>query len=173
MAAASSDNSTSVDLTGQGLAYEAVAAALVAFKDNHKKLPSKLLLNKNAIGVDGIQTLANDWLQAQKEENTCDIETLSVRSCSVGRLVDPNTGAYVFSKLATAALGRHGNRLVNINLAWNDLTPAAIGELVKGLLSIEAPNFDAESFNPASLELKRGCALSTLELEVSRSESSF
>ena len=120
MAAASSDNSTSVDLTNQGLAYEAVAAALVAFKENHKKLPSKLLLNKNAIGVHGIQTLANDWLQAQQEENTCDIETLSVRSCSVGRLVDTNTGAFVFSKLATAALGMLCSLILKILRASSD-----------------------------------------------------
>jgi len=159
----SNDTSTTVNLVGEGFDYDSISNALLAFKSSNKKLPSKLLLANNSVGVEGTQSLATGWLQ--KQEVDCgDIETLSMRSCGVGRQVHPNTGAYVFSTVATASLGLNGDRLVNIDLGWNDLNAASVGELVKGLLAIEAPNFDADSFNPSALETKRSCALTTLEL---------
>ncbi len=56
----------------------------------------------------------------------------------MGRLVDPNTGAYALTDRGTLALGQHGHQLVDIDLAWNDLGPEAIESFVRGILDLES-----------------------------------
>lgn len=56
---------------------------------------------------------------------------------SVGRCVNPDTGANILTDKAMTSLGIHGNRIVNLDLSWNDLTPESVEALVRGLLDIK------------------------------------
>jgi hypothetical protein len=156
-----------LSLADKGISFDSCIEAIQSFIKEHKKRPPTLTLTKNhAIGVDGITSLAETWLaRSPDSEKEDDILTLNVASCSLGRCVNPSTGANILTSTGLSALGIHGNRLKNVDLGWNDLNSEAIDAFVRGLLDIKGPSFDAESFDPATLIPSRSCALESLNLK--------
>ena len=169
-----------LDLSGKGLPYALICRALEEHtlkSSGGGALPRTLILKQNLLSTDGSEALAREWLRppppkeggdeedGSNNNNNSTIESLNCASCSVGRFCDPDTGAYKLSDDGCASIGAQGSRLVHLNLGWNDLSSTAVEALVRGLLAIEGPAFDADSFNPAQLAVGRNCAMVSLDLE--------
>mmetsp|Transcript_40194 Transcript_40194/g.51774 ORF Transcript_40194/g.51774 Transcript_40194/m.51774 type:complete len:443 (-) Transcript_40194:305-1633(-) len=154
-----------LSLADQGISFSTCSEAIQSFVTENKKRPDTLTLTKNhAVGVDGITNLAEQWLATSNDESETPITTLNVASCSLGRCVNPSTGANILSSTGVSALGKHGDRLKNVDLSWNDLNTEAIDAFVRGLLDIKGPAFDAESYDPLTLIPSRTCALESINL---------
>jgi hypothetical protein len=61
-----------------------------------------------------------------------------MKPISIGREVNPETGAYIFAARGVEALGAHAHRILSLDLAWNDLNADAIEALVKGLVGVKS-----------------------------------
>ena len=172
-----------LDLSGKGLPYALICRALEEHtlkSSGGGALPRTLILKQNLLSTDGSEALAREWLRppppkeggdeedGSNNNNNSTIESLNCASCSVGRFCDPDTGAYKLSDDGCASIGAQGSRLVHLNLGWNDLSSTAVEALVRGLLAIEGPAFDADSFNPAQLAVGRNCAMVSLSPPSSR-----
>jgi hypothetical protein len=148
-----------LSLRETGATFQVCAQALKAHaRSTAENIHLILDISRNPIGVEGTISLMEDCIKCSA------VKSLILSSCSVGRFLDPETGAFVQTTRACCSVGLHGFQLVSLDLSWNDLTPDAMSELVRGLLAITLPDFDAESFDPCQLTPTRSCALQCLEL---------
>lgn len=164
-------SSTILDLSERGLPYAIISQELQRhFSDDRvRDLPATLILKKNFLSKDGTIALSEDWLASGA---MVQVVSLDISSCSVGRFQDTSLGgAFRLTELGCMKLGEHGARLVQLNLAWNDIEDGGLEALVRGLLDITGPQFSdpkttfAASVDPKKLVPERSCALRSLNLE--------
>lgn len=125
-------------LQKQSLLLPAIEQHLKSFLNSSSgQLPKLLDLSSNPLGVDGSECIAAHWLTVEDTEQNS-VEQLLLASCSVGRLFDFDTGAYVLTSRGIAAIGVHGYRLISLDLAWNDLNEDSMKALVEGLLAVQS-----------------------------------